>query len=110
MPSKGAKLKEMQRRHRERNFERMMAYLRSHPCVDCGIDDPIVLDFDHLPQFEKRFAIARAINASTRSWQSIIAEIEKCEVVCANCHRRRTARRGMHRKHLLSTAENGRAQ
>lgn len=105
MPSTGAKLREMQARHRQRNFVRMIEYLRGHPCRDCGESDPVVLDFDHLPGFAKRFEIARAVGASTRSWASILAEIEKCEVVCANCHRRRTARRAGHRKHLLSRGE-----
>ncbi|MGN7859566.1 hypothetical protein ACTJI8_03200 [Microbacterium sp. 22303] len=104
MPSKGAKLYEMQAQHRARNFERMIEYLLVHPCVDCGIADPVVLEFDHLPEFTKRFEIARAITASTRSWAAIAEEISKCEVVCANCHRRRTARRAGTRKHLISLA------
>lgn len=78
-----------------------MDYLLAHPCVDCGEQDPVVLDFDHLPGFEKRFTISRAVGASTRSWDSILAEIAKCEVVCANCHRRRTAARGGFRKHAV---------
>jgi hypothetical protein len=48
-----------------------------------------VLEFDHLA--DKSFDIGQAL--SYRNWQSILDEIEKCEVVCANCHRRRTARR-----------------
>jgi hypothetical protein len=52
--------------------------------------DPLVLDFDHLG--DKRFNISQAL--PDRNWAAILAEIEKCEVVCANCHRRRTARRG----------------
>ena len=102
MPSKGAKLYEMQAQHRARNFELMIQYLLTHPCVDCG--DPVVLEFDHLPEFTKGFEIARAITASTRSWATIAAEIAKCEVVCANCHRRRTAKRARTRKYLISQA------
>ena len=102
MPSSGERLRQVQAAHRQRNFERMIAYLAVHPCSDCGEPDPVVLDFDHLPEFEKRFEIARAVGASTRSWKSIEQEIAKCEVVCANCHRRRTAARGDHRKHMLA--------
>jgi hypothetical protein len=50
---------------------------------------PGVLDFDH--RGDKAFAIGEAI--TYRRWETILAEIAKCDVVCANCHRRRTARR-----------------
>jgi 5-methylcytosine-specific restriction endonuclease McrA len=67
----------------------LIEYFKSHPCVDCGEVDPVVLEFDHLR--DKSFAIGPEI--SRRAWKSILEEMEKCEVVCANCHRRRTARR-----------------
>jgi len=67
----------------------LLEYFKRHPCVDCGESDPVVLEFDHLR--DKAFAIGQAL--SRRGWRSILAEIEKCEVVCANCHRRRTAMR-----------------
>lgn len=104
MPVSPARLKELQARHRERNWERLVEYLEMHPCVDCGEADIIVLEFDHLPEFEKRFEIGRAVVASTRSWKLILSEIERCEVVCANCHRRRGARRGQFRKFHRSSA------
>ena len=48
-------------------------------------------EFDHLR--DKAFNIGAAL--SRRNWQAILDEMTKCEVVCANCHRRRTAlRRG----------------
>lgn len=102
VPSTGQHLKEMQALHRHRNFVRMLEHLRDHPCADCGETDPVVLDFDHRPGVQKRFEIARAVNASTRAWSTILKEIAKCDVVCANCHRRRTASRAGHRKHLLN--------
>lgn len=68
----------------------LLDYLREHPCVDCGESDPVVLEFDHL--FEKSFTIADGLKS--RSWEAVMAEIQKCEVVCVNCHRRRTAARG----------------
>ena len=67
----------------------LIEYFESHPCVECGEADPIVLEFDHLR--DKSFAIGPEL--AKRSWQAILDEIEKCEVVCANCHRRRTAHR-----------------
>jgi hypothetical protein len=67
----------------------LIDYFRSHTCVDCGEGDPVVLEFDHLG--DKLFDIGQAL--PYRNWPSILREIEKCVVVCANCHRRRTARR-----------------
>jgi hypothetical protein len=66
----------------------LLGYFATHPCADCGESDPIVLEFDHLG--DKLFNIGEAL--TYRNWESILAEIEKCEVVCANCHRRRTKR------------------
>ena len=65
----------------------MLEYLRTHACVDCGETDLLVLEFDHLR--DKKYNIAEMINRDF-TWASILREIEKCEVVCANCHRRRT--------------------
>ncbi len=67
------------------------AYLKEHPCVDCGEGDIIVLDFDH--RSDKRLTISQMFSYSY-SVEQIQKEIEKCEVRCANCHRRRTAREG----------------
>jgi hypothetical protein len=83
------------RRKRARNEERMrrlIEYFQSHPCTDCGETDPMVLEFDHLGN--KSFAISQGF--SGRNWQTILNEMAKCEVVCANCHRRRTASRNGH--------------
>jgi hypothetical protein len=80
------------KRKRARAQKRMrflIEYFETHPCVDCGERDPLVLQFDHLR--DKCFDIGSQL--PDRNWQSILNEIEKCEVVCANCHRRRTALR-----------------
>lgn len=64
------------------------------PCTDCGeIFAPFVMHWDHLPQFEKRLEIGSMIGRYTR--ETILAELEKCELVCANCHVMRTVRRAM---------------
>ena len=65
-------------------------YLSTHPCVDCGEEDRGVLEFDHLG--EKRGDLSLFACAGY-SPAALAAEIRGCEVVCVNCHRRRTARR-----------------
>jgi hypothetical protein len=60
-------------------------YLSTHPCVDCGEKDPIVLEFDHVRGTKKTTVTRMSMN-------QMRVEIQKCEVRCANCHRRRHAR------------------
>lgn len=47
------------------------------------------MEYDHRPGEKKLFTIARMVVAQ-RSWELIAAEIAKCDLVCANCHRYRT--------------------
>ncbi len=65
-------------------------YLATHPCVDCGESDPIVLEFDHV--HGKKVAAISAMIGRGFSLERIKEEIEKCEVRCSNCHRRKTAK------------------
>ena len=67
-----------------------MDYLRLHPCVDCGESDIVVLEFDHLRDKTRNVSYLIGTGEIPR----IKEEIAKCDVVCANCHRRRTSERG----------------
>lgn len=59
-------------------------------CADCGYAKaPVALDFDHRDPSTKSFNVSAGVDAS-RPWAIILTEIEKCDVVCANCHRIRT--------------------
>lgn len=83
------KLYAAQKRHRQRNRAKVLEYLLEHPCVTCGEADPIVLDFDHLDRETKFKDISRMLSGHY-SWVKILDEINKCRVLCANCHRRHT--------------------
>jgi hypothetical protein len=84
------------RRRRAENRRLLRAYLRSHPCVDCGETDIITLQFDHRDPATKRQDVALLVIG--KPWSVVSTEIEKCDVRCANCHRRRTASQlGWHR-------------
>lgn len=84
--------RELSRMHgnREKNRSLLLAYLADHPCVDCGEKDPIVLDLDHRDPLTKTADVSTL--AARRSWERVLAEIEKCDVRCASCHHRRTAK------------------
>lgn len=68
----------------------LRAYKEAHPvCVDCKLPHPYWrLDFDHLR--DKAFEVGQGVRWSMRK---LLAEIAKCELVCANCHRDRTHQR-----------------
>jgi hypothetical protein len=86
--------------------ERLSAYLQAHPCVDCGEADLRVLDFDHRDSAHKLEAVGRLIGLRA-SWRRIQAEIDKCDVRCANCHRRRTAAQWNWWRHIVQSAVDG---
>jgi hypothetical protein len=64
--------------------------LRSGTCRDCGLADPAVLEFDHVGP--KTMEVGKLVREAYRL-ERVMAEIANCELVCANCHRRRTRRR-----------------
>jgi hypothetical protein len=66
------------------------SYLMTLSCVDCGNSDFRVIEFDHLR--DKSFNIADKVG--DMPLKTLMKEIEKCEPVCANCHKIRTSERG----------------
>lgn len=82
------KIRERNQDSRKRHQQLVIDYLSAHPCIDCGEDDIICLDFDHVNGV-KRCNVAEMI---TWGEEAINAEIAKCVVRCANCHRRKTSR------------------
>jgi hypothetical protein len=102
MPYKNKEdLYKKQQETRDRNSEMVWDLLSKSKCVDCGISDARVLQYDHLPESDKKFSVSRACSGMTISWKRIQEEIDKCEVVCANCHQIRTAERGNFIRHRL---------
>jgi hypothetical protein len=81
------KLRKKEVRHRNREI--VWEYFKNHPCVDCGETDPLVLEFDH--QRDKVDSVSMIAGGGS-STKKLLDEIAKCEVRCANCHRRKTAR------------------
>ena len=84
--------KEASMRSYRKRYARFCAFLatkKDKPCVDCNIKyPPCVMDFDHMQG--KDFSVG--LGSSLAKWR-VEAEIEKCELVCANCHRLRTEKR-----------------
>jgi hypothetical protein len=72
---------------RTRNSNFIWKYLEEHPCIDCGETDPIVLEFDH--RSDKKYNVSEMGNLSI---ENVEKEIQKCDIRCANCHRRKTAK------------------
>ena len=83
-----ARYSEYKRRRRARAFIRKA---KDVPCADCGIRyDHWIMEFDHTE--DKAFTVSHIQHAHLRL-DLLAAEIAKCDVVCANCHRERTWRR-----------------
>lgn len=70
------------------NMQFIADYLKRHPCIDCGEPDIVVLEFDH--RSNKKYSIADM--RDNYSLGTVKTEVSKCDVRCANCHRRKTAK------------------
>ena len=86
---------EASRKTRAAKRAHLMRVKESRGCQDCGEKDPIVLEFDHRDPAQKNIQLNPRVSGKGGwvwlSWKDLITEIDKCDVVCANCHRRRTA-------------------
>jgi hypothetical protein len=83
---------------------------RGIPCADCDrVFEPCVMDFDHRPGEEKLLAVSQAAKTGIKR-QRVLDEIEKCDLVCCNCHRiRGQKRRRAVEKAWWELPENGNA-
>lgn len=81
--------RERNRQARVRAQEYVLAYLRENHCVDCGESDVRCLQFDHRDASLKASGISKMI-AGGYNAARLQAEIDKCDVRCANCHSKRT--------------------
>ncbi len=76
-------------RRYEKNCRLRDEFYVGKSCIDCGESDPVVFEFDHVDPTTKKYQIGDMLGSHT--WTTILTEIEKCVIRCANCHRRRTA-------------------
>ena len=90
--------KDKSKRNREEYKRQYYEWLKTKSCVDCGNNDMRVLEQDHL--CDKNFDISSKIGSMTLN--SLMNELEKCETVCANCHRIRTIERGEWFRHYAA--------
>lgn len=87
-PDRQAKMKNRSKTHQEKiNKLKLQRLLEG--CFDCRNDDIRVLEFDHRPNEIKLFNIA----GNRCGLEKLTKELNKCDVVCANCHRIRTYER-----------------
>lgn len=86
-PQEIARLRVSNKR-RQKSIAEFVNLQKNKPCMDCGISYPsYVMDFDHLGN---KIASIAVMVQEMRSIAKIQAEINKCDLVCANCHRERT--------------------
>jgi hypothetical protein len=65
---------------------------KDNPCERCGIEypgEPWLMEFDHREQVDKDDCIGKMIKQGNLA--RLLAELDKCDLLCVVCHRRRTA-------------------
>ncbi len=86
-----------QKNKERRKSQNLMSYYRhkewfmkvkaNYKCKECGENHPATIDFHHRDKNSKFEEVSDMI-AQMRSRESILAEIEKCDALCSNCHRK----------------------
>lgn len=79
-------LKKWRANRAKENRQFLNTYLTEHPCIVCGETDVRVLDFDHV-RGKKCFNVTTGLYCN--SVPRLLKEIAKCDIRCANCHRKR---------------------
>ncbi len=78
------------KRAAQRKTDYLIELREKTPCMDCGTNYPYyIMEFDH----REKLPESRVTTLVGNSWKKLLTEIEKCDIVCANCHRVRTWQR-----------------
>jgi hypothetical protein len=72
---------------RKKYTQEIMNFKQKRGCIDCGMNNPICLDADHISN--KKFNVSDMVKR-LYGLDRIFKELEKCEIRCANCHRIKT--------------------
>lgn len=84
------RVQELRAVKREERQKYVIDYLKNHPCISCGEKDILVLQFDHRDPSTKLYNISNLVSYAL-SELTLKTELDKCDVLCANCHSKRTA-------------------
>jgi len=79
------KAKVRQKKRRDDFNEWYYDYKSKLSCIRCGFSHPAALDFHHRDRGDKEFDPSRMRDSTNK--KKFLLEIEKCDVLCANCHR-----------------------
>lgn len=71
---------------RKKNRERYEAWRSTLSCTICGESDSVCIDLHHTDPSTKEYSVAQI--GKNGMWQKFLREIQKCIVVCSNCHRK----------------------
>lgn len=93
--------REKDKQHVKNRYQNFLVFMQDKSCMDCGHKDPRVLEFDHRDPATKKANVAVLVRSN--SWESVSLEMEKCDIVCCNCHRIRTLTRMKSKKMALSS-------
>jgi len=96
-----ARVVKANRARRHDRYAKIQALKEASPCADCGLSHPYyVMDFDHRDPSAKKADVSLLVKNGS-AWDTVIEEIAKCDIVCANCHRLRTYRGDVSYRTLL---------
>lgn len=74
------------KRQRAKRRQYLFELKKGMSCVYCGETNPLVIDLDHVDRSTKRGVPSIMVTGGYK-WQDVLDEIDKCQPVCANCHR-----------------------
>lgn len=78
-------ISESKKKRIKESTERIHQIKLERGCFFCIESEPVTLDFHHLDRRDKEFTIGRSREVL---WERLVIEIQKCLLVCANCHRK----------------------
>ena len=86
-PDRRAERKQRRKNIHDEKRKKLAEYKKTLKCENCGENHPATLDFHHPDPNKKDMAVSKMI-AAKKKWEDIEKEINKCMVLCANCHRK----------------------